>query len=138
VLWDRYLVYAAAFGISKKAVKELAAAYPELRDPQWLDANAGGSLLYWQYRPFFWGMAAGQLGGAGPNAGAGFTGGFDPGTLSANVGDIGAQLTASFADLSSTIQAARPSSSGGSGGSFSSGGFGGVGGGSGGGSFGGR
>ncbi|NEG89425.1 DUF2207 domain-containing protein [Bifidobacterium aerophilum] len=137
VLWDRYLVYAAAFGISERVLRELAKAYPQVTDPSWLDANASDSMLYWHYRPYGWrhdvyGTGAGT---SGPFSG----GGFDPSSFSANVGDIGAQLDAGFADIRSTIQAAAPSSSsGGSGGSFSGGGFGGSGGGSGGGSFGGR
>jgi uncharacterized membrane protein len=135
VLWDRYLVYAAAFGISNQALKQLTRAYPELSDSQWLDANASGSLLYWTFRPWaFAGAAYGygvdtdagpSLGG--PGQGPSFGGGF---------GDIGSQLTASFSSIHSTIQAAAPSSS--SSGSFGGGGFAGGGGGSGGGSFGGR
>ncbi|WP_051867208.1 DUF2207 domain-containing protein [Bifidobacterium crudilactis] len=134
-LWDRYLVYAAAFGISNQALKQLALAYPQLSDPQWLDANASGSLLYWTYRPWaFAGAAYGYGMGGGVDrtpgamaAGTAFGGGF---------GDLGGQLTSSFASIHSTIQAAAPSSS--SGGSFGGGGFAGGGGGSGGGSFGGR
>jgi uncharacterized membrane protein len=134
-LWDRYLVYAAAFGISNQALKQLALAYPQLSDPQWLDANASGSLLYWTYRPWvFAGAAYGYGMGGGVDrttgamaAGPAFGGGF---------GDLGGQLTSSFASIHSTIQAAAPSSS--SGGSFGGGGFAGGGGGSGGGSFGGR
>lgn len=129
LLWDRYLVYAAAFGISERVLKELAKAYPQIADPDWLDANASQSLLYWSYRPYRWYGYGSAVGGAA-NAP------FDPGAFSANVGDIGAQLNAGFADISSTIQAAAPSSV--SGGSFSGGGFGGSSGGSGGGSFGGR
>ena len=52
LLWDRYLVYAAAFGISERVLKELAKAYPQIADPDWLDANASQSLLYWSYRPY--------------------------------------------------------------------------------------
>lgn len=134
VLWDRYLVYAASFGISKEVIAQLAAAYPQVSDPQWLDAHATSPLLYWSYRPYGWYM---------PSRGSGQAGmpqGFDPGSFSANAGNLGAQLTSSFADLSHTIQAAAPSSTSSSGGSFSSGGggFSGSSGGSGGGSFGGR
>lgn len=136
VLWDRYLVYAAAFGISERVLRELAKAYPQVTDPTWLDDNASGSLLYWHYRPYEWRHDYGSGSAmSGPFAG----GGPDASSFSANFGDIGAQLDAGFADIRSTIQAAAPSSSsGGSGGSFSSGGFGGSSGGSGGGSFGGR
>lgn len=132
-LWDRYLVYAAAFGMSERVAKELAKAYPQLRDPEWLDSYASGSLLYWSYRPYGWyawrhhGTVAGGT-GAPP---------VDPSSFSANFGDLGAQISAGFSALSSTIEAAAPSSSS-SGGSFSGGGFGGSSGGSGGGSFGGR
>lgn len=145
-MWDWYMVYAAAFGISERVMKELAKAYPQVNDPAWLDANAAGTLFYWNYRPYGWyggryyGDSAtadqGNLGAAGPvpaYGGTSFAGGFS---------DLGSQLSAGFADISSTIQAAAPSSdSGGDFGSFGSGGgsgFGGSFGGSGGGSFGGR
>ena len=143
VLWDRYLVYAAAFGISDRVLRELAKAYPQVMDPDWLDSNASDSLLYWSYRPYAW-YGGGTSGTSGMSDGGGFgdsgsgSDGFDPAAFSANAGDIGAQLNAGFADVRSTIQAAAPSSSNDSGGSFSGGGFGGSDGGSGGGSFGGR
>ena len=130
-LWGRYMVYATAFGISEKAMKQLLKAYPQLADPNWLDANASDSLLYWSYRSWYFNHHY-----AGPAS-------FDTNSMdflpSANFGDIGAQLESGFADIQSTIAAASPSSSySGSGGSFSGGGFGGSSGGSGGGSFGGR
>ncbi|WP_314686530.1 DUF2207 family protein [uncultured Bifidobacterium sp.] len=130
VLWNRYLVYAAAFGISDVAIRQLAKAYPQLSDPQWLDANATGSLIYWSYRPWVIGpsLAGGMTGSLPPDPAGAFRGGF---------GDIGAQLNSSFSQLRSTIIAAS-APSGPSGGSFSGGGFGGSSGGSGGGSFGGR
>lgn len=125
ILWDQYLVYATALGIANKVIARLAAAYPNLTDPAWLDDYATGSLLYWYYRPAFW-----------AGADSGFTGGsmesWAP-SLTANFGDIGAQLSDGFASVGNAI-----SSSGDSGGSFGGGGFGGSGGGSGGGSFGGR
>lgn len=130
-LWDRYLVYAAAFGISDKAMVELAKAYPQVADPRWLDDNASGSLLYWNYRTYAWHHAY----GSGSYGATGGSFGFDASTLSSNFGDLGGQLQSGFADITSTIQSAAPS---GSGGSFSGGGFGGSSGGSGGGSFGGR
>ena len=128
-LWGRYLVYATAFGISKKAMEQLHAAYPELSDAAWLDDHASGSssLLYWSTRPSTI-IGASGTGFVGGTIG-GFAGGF---------GDLGTQLSSGFASVGATITAAAPSSSGGSGGSFSGGGFGGSGGGSGGGSFGGR
>ena len=126
-LWGRYLVYATAFGISKKAMEQLHAAYPQIADAAWLDDHASGSssLLYWSTRPstIIGASGSGFVGGAI----GGFSGGF---------GDLGTQLSSGFAAVSSTITAAAPSSS--SGGSFGGGGFGGSGGGSGGGSFGGR
>lgn len=139
VLWDRYLVYAAAFGISDRVLRELAKAYPQMMDSDWLDSNASDSLLYWSYRPYAWYAGGGVSGTSGGDGfGDSGSGGFDPAAFSANAGDIGAQLNAGFADIRSTIQAAAPSSSSDSGGSFSGGGFGGSDGGSGGGSFGGR
>lgn len=131
-LWGRYMVYATAFGISEKAMKQLLKAYPQLADPHWLDNNASDSLLYWSYRSWYFDHRY-----TGP---ASFdTNSMDFSQFSANFGDIGAQLESGFADIQSTISAASPSgSSSGSGGSFSGGGFGGSSGGSGGGSFGGR
>lgn len=130
-LWGRYMVYATAFGISEKAMKQLLKAYPQLADPNWLDANASDSLLYWSYRSWYFNHHY-----AGPASCDTNSMDFSP---SANFGDIGAQLESGFADIQSTIAAASPSSSySGSGGSFSGGGFGGSSGGSGGGSFGGR
>lgn len=125
-LWDRYLVYAAAFGISDVAIKQLAAAYPELSDPQWLDSHAAGHVVYWSYRPY-WYAHAWSEGTAAPAV--------DIASFSANVGDIGAQLHAGLSDIALTFSASAPHSSGGS---FLGGGFGGSSGGSGGGSFGGR
>lgn len=131
-LWGRYMVYATAFGISEKAMKQMLKAYPQLADPNWLDANASDSLLYWSYRSWYFNYRY-----AGPASVE--TNSMDFSQFSANFGDIGAQLESGFADIQSTISAASPSGSfNGSGGSFSGGGFGGSSGGSGGGSFGGR
>ncbi|MGG7046046.1 DUF2207 domain-containing protein [Bifidobacterium sp. YIT 13612] len=131
-LWGRYMVYATAFGISEKAMKQMLKAYPQLADPNWLDANASDSLLYWSYRSWYSNHRY-----AGPASVE--TNSMDFSQFSANFGDIGAQLESGFADIQSTISAASPSGSfNGSGGSFSGGGFGGSSGGSGGGSFGGR
>lgn len=122
-LWDRYLVYATAFDISKKALQQLAEAYPEVNDPGWLDSNASTmGLVCWSTRPS-------TIAGAGFGNLASGSGGF-----SAGFGDLGTQISSGFSSIQSTISTATPSSSGGSGGSFSGGGFGG----SGGGSFGGR
>ena len=131
-LWGRYMVYATAFGIFEKAMKQMLKAYPQLADPNWLDANASDSLLYWSYRSWYFNHRY-----AGPASVE--TNSMDFSQFSANFGDIGAQLESGFADIQSTISAASPSGSfNGSGGSFSGGGFGGSSGGSGGGSFGGR
>ncbi|NEG54985.1 DUF2207 domain-containing protein [Bifidobacterium platyrrhinorum] len=141
-LWDWYMVYAAAFGISRRAVSELAKAYPQVTDPDWLDANGSDSIWYWSYRPYRWHHhygGSGSYGSSGPSVDTtGFDGGAGPGdfifggdSFAAGLGDIGSQLSSGFASVSSTISAASPSSGGG-------GGFGGGGGGSGGGSSGGR
>ena len=91
VLWDQYLVYAAAFGISDRVMAEFAKAYPQVTDPQWLDAHGAGSLLYWSYRPYGYGYMGGPTAGAGAG---GVGGGFDPASFSANFGDFGARLNA--------------------------------------------
>lgn len=152
-LWDWYMVYAAAFGISERVAAELAKAYPQVTDPRWLDENASDSTLYWSYRTHSWddnahygyGARVGSHnGGLAEQFGAGSL--FGGNSYAADFGDLGSQLSSGFADITSTIDAAAPSSSSSSGGfsssssgSFSSGGgFGGSSGGSGGGSFGGR
>ncbi|WP_163196692.1 DUF2207 domain-containing protein [Bifidobacterium platyrrhinorum] len=143
VLWDRYLVYATAMGISRKAMRELAKAYPQMRDPDWLDENGADSMMYWNYRANALHDVLSDTSafgsGASGGSGAGGSIGPMPGGLAANFGGIGTQLGSGFAEIGSAINSAAPSSSGGgSGGSGGGGGFGGGGGGSGGGSFGGR
>ncbi|MDU2402258.1 MAG: DUF2207 domain-containing protein [Bifidobacterium longum] len=49
-LWDQYLVYATAMGMSKRTLRELAKAYPQIQNPDWLDGNATDSLVYWNFR----------------------------------------------------------------------------------------
>lgn len=134
-LWDWYMVYAAAFGISDRVMRELAMAYPQVSDPEWLDANASDTVFYWNYRPYDWyglrfyngsafadSVADSGLAGAVPAfGGTSFAAGFS---------DLGTQLSYGFADITAAINAASPSGG--------SGGFGGSSGGSGGGSFGGR
>lgn len=134
-LWDWCMVYAAAFGISDRVMRELAMAYPQVSDPEWLDANASDTVFYWNYRPYDWyglrfyngsafadSVADSGLAGAVPAfGGTSFAAGFS---------DLGTQLSYGFADITATINAASPSGG--------SGGFGGSSGGSGGGSFGGR
>lgn len=134
VLWGRYLVYAAAFGISDKVMQQLAQAYPQITDRDWLDSNANGSLIYQAYHssssPGGW-----SRNGFGDQAGLSPTSSM-PTSFAYGFDDLGSQLTASFADIQHTISATYTSGS--SGGSFSGGGFSGSSGGSGGGSFGGR
>ncbi|MBT1164789.1 DUF2207 domain-containing protein [Bifidobacterium felsineum] len=144
-MWDWYMVYAAAFGISDRVAAELAKAYPQVTDPRWLDDNASDSTLYWSYRSYGWDDDARY--GYGTQAGiqgGGLAGQFGGSSYVPSFSDLGSQLSSGFADITSTIDAAAPSSSS-SGGDFSSsgsfsggGGFGGSSGGSGGGSFGGR
>ncbi|NMM98963.1 DUF2207 domain-containing protein [Bifidobacterium olomucense] len=148
-MWDWYMVYAAAFGISDRVAAELAKAYPQVADPRWLDDNASDSTLYWSYRSHSWNDDA-RYGygaqGSTQNVGGGLAGQFGANSMfggssyvpSLSFSDLGSQLSSGFADITSTISAAAPSSSDGSSGGFSGGGFGGSSGGSGGGSFGGR
>lgn len=125
-LWDKYLVYAAAFGLSEQVMSQLARSVPELSDPQWLDDHASGSLVYWMYRPTI--LAGGVVAGLTAGGGSGVTA-----FASSSFADLGAQLNDGFVEVQSAVQTALGSS-----GSGSSGGFGGGGGGAGGGSFGGR
>lgn len=39
ILWEQYLVYATAFGISKKVMEQLKVVYPELSDPNYYDGR---------------------------------------------------------------------------------------------------
>ena len=125
-LWDKYLVYAAAFGLSEQVMSQLVRSVPELSDPQWLDDHASGSLVYWMYRPTILpgGVVAGLTAGGGSGVAA---------FASSSFADLGAQLNDGFVEVQSAVQTTLGSS-----GSGSSGGFGGGGGGAGGGSFGGR
>ena len=134
VLWDRYLVYAAAFGISDRVVTQLAQSSPELTDYAWLTDNARGSLLYWTFLPYSQNVpVASSLGGSevlGANSLLGQGG----------VIDLGTQLTQGLEQIGGLIGQASGNGLGSGVGGFGSGGgsFGGSGGGSGGGSFGGR
>ncbi|MBT1174398.1 DUF2207 domain-containing protein [Bifidobacterium sp. LC6] len=140
-MWDWYMVYAAAFGISERVAVELAKAYPQVTDPRWLDDNASDSTLYWSYRSHSWDDDSRY--GIGARVGV-QSSGFDGSQYvpSLSFDDLGSQISSGFADITSTISAAALNSSSGGGfgssGSFSGGGFGGSSGGSGGGSFGGR
>lgn len=88
-LWGRYMVYATAFGISEKAMKQMLKAYPQLADPNWLDANASDSLLYWSYRSWYFNHRY-----AGPASVE--TNSMDFSQFSANFGDIGAPVGIRF------------------------------------------
>lgn len=138
-LWDQYLVYATAMGMSKRTLRELAKAYPQIQNPDWLDDNATDSLVYWNFR--YASISDTHDGSSRASTGDGTGLGFglgpaDSDHLGASFGgilDFGAQLGSGFNEISATIRGAAPASASidGSSGSFS-----GVG--SGGGSFGGR
>lgn len=138
-LWDQYLVYATAMGMSKRTLRELAKAYPQIQNPDWLDDNATDSLVYWNFRYASIGDThdGSSRASTGDGTGLGFgLGPADSDHLGASFGgilDFGAQLGSGFNEISATIRGAAPASASidGSSGSFS-------GGGSGGGSFGGR
>lgn len=123
VLWDTYLVYAAALGLSEQVMRQLADSVPELSDPAWLDAHANGTLVYWMYRMSFY--EAG-LGAASGGSGVG-------GAMPLSFMDLGGQLSDGFTQVQAAAESMFSGSSGGSGGGFDGGG-----GGAGGGSFGGR
>lgn len=138
-LWDQYLVYTTAMGMSKRTLRELAKAYPQIQNPDWLDDNATDSLVYWNFRYASIGDThdGSSRASTGDGTGLGFgLGPADSDHLGASFGgilDFGAQLGSGFNEISATIRGAAPASASidGSSGSFS-------GGGSGGGSFGGR
>ncbi|WEV67126.1 DUF2207 domain-containing protein [Bifidobacterium sp. ESL0769] len=114
-LWDQYLIYATAFGISDKLTDDMTKLWPQLGDGNWLDSNASESLLYWPLYP-----ASHDVQGYS--------------NVDLNLGslaDLGGQLSSGFSSMDSSF-----SSAGGFGGGGGS--FGGSDGGSGGGSFGGR
>lgn len=46
-LWEEYLVYATAMGISDKVCKQLKMVYRELNDPVYVDDNFENTLLFW-------------------------------------------------------------------------------------------
>lgn len=47
-LWEKYLVYATAFGISEKVLKQLKVIYPQITDIDYMNSH-GYSYLYWMY-----------------------------------------------------------------------------------------
>ncbi|MBW3088773.1 DUF2207 domain-containing protein [Bifidobacterium sp. 82T24] len=116
-MWDFYLVYAAAFGISDQVIRQLHALYPQLRDPAFMDGTWDSSPVV--YSTFHHSMA----GGAGP---------------AMSLPDLGQMLSGNFNDIQSAVtELAHPSTSS-SGGGFGGGGFSGSSGGGGGGGMGGR
>lgn len=136
VLWDRYLVYAAAFGISEQVLEQLCIAEPRLQDMSWVDSHTDNSLLYWYVAPRAHDMSA----GANPDptmTSVMNIGGLDDfaDSLSASLNTVNESFSTAFSAFNSSNSG---SSFGASGGGFSGGGFGGGGGGGGGGGFGGR
>lgn len=128
VLWGRYMVYAAAFGISDKLMEQMERAYPQLADPEWANVHASNDgLVYWSARRRAMRARGGAFGMHGMHAGGSFS----------------SMVSSSFSSVGSTIRDAMPQSSSsgsrsgsrssGGGGSFRSGGFKGHSGGSGGG-----
>ena len=47
-LWEKYLVYATAFGIADKVLKQLKVVYPQITDMDYMNSH-GYSYLYWMY-----------------------------------------------------------------------------------------
>lgn len=52
VLWEKYLVFATAFGIADKVLKQLKIVYPQITDANYLATN-GYTYLYLMYHPVF-------------------------------------------------------------------------------------
>lgn len=125
--------------MSKRTLRELAKAYPQIQNPDWLDDNATDSLVYWNFRYASIGDThdGSSRASTGDGTGLGFgLGPADSDHLGASFGgilDFGAQLGSGFNEISATIRGAAPASASidGSSGSFSGGGSGGC-------SFGGR
>ena len=46
VLWEKYLVYATAFGISSKVIKELKVVYKEMSDPEYFNTHHYAYMYY--------------------------------------------------------------------------------------------
>ena len=103
VLWEKYLIYATAFGISKKVISELKVVYKELSDPNYLTTHNYTYMYYMTDSRF----------------GNDFISSFDK------------TMNSVYNSVSSAYSAAHSSSSsgGGFGGGFSGGGGGGFGGG---------
>ena len=52
ILWEKYLVYATAFGISEKVIKQLQVVYKEFNDPDYF-ANNHYAYMYYMSRTHF-------------------------------------------------------------------------------------
>ncbi len=52
ILWEKYLVYATAFGISEKVLKQLKIVYPQLSDEEYLNTH-GYTYMYLMYSGSF-------------------------------------------------------------------------------------
>lgn len=48
VLWEKYLVYATAFGISEKVLKQLKVVYPQISDEEYMTSH-GYAYMYLMY-----------------------------------------------------------------------------------------
>ena len=110
---DQYLIYATAFGFAGRLLTDLADAYPQFTDPDWLDTYAATSPLYWSYRPYGWYGAGWGYGygdeaadddtnrraGAGSVDGHGPAGGIGPSAFGLDIDDFGTQLAAGFSDI---------------------------------------
>ena len=96
VLWGRYMVYAAAFGISDKLMEQMERAYPQLADPEWANVHTSNdSLVYWSARRRATRARGGAFGMHGMHAG----------------GSFGSMVSNSFSSVGSTIRDAMPQSS---------------------------
>lgn len=88
-LWEQYLVYANAFGISDRVAKQLVMVYPDLTDTTGLENNATDSLVYPAFVPIS------QPGGLEASSGDG-QGDLQPTTgspdLSSDLADFGSRL----------------------------------------------
>ena len=88
VLWGRYMVYAAAFGISDKLMEQMERAYPQLADPEWANVHTSNdSLVYWSARRRATRARGGAFGMHGMHAG----------------GSFGSMVSNSFSSVGSTI-----------------------------------
>lgn len=158
-LWDDYLVYAAAFGMSKEVIKQFRQVLPSLGKVT--AADMGAVSTGWIWAPnYMFGLSTPSFGS--PDVIGGDQGGLMPGGewplggLSNDLAGAGLFSLTDFSDFGSafsdslssfggtvadaitTINATSGSLGFGGGGGFSGGGFSGGGGGGGGGSFGGR